>query len=200
MNVRQRTSQGGLSTSERALLGLLSFGPRSGYDLRQLIPQSIGHFWSESYGQIYPSLKRMATDKLLEKKTERGKGRPDRHVYSLTGSGREELRAWVTAPVELRNVARNELLLKVFFGAQVAPAVLRTHIETLRSEAELERAEHASIARSLKKDYPNNSQLPYWLMTVNMGRHEVNARVAWCRETLQELDDLELRQGGSDDA
>ena len=194
----ERNKEGALTTSERALLGLLSLGAMSGYDLKQLIPQSIGHFWSESYGQIYPSLRRMTADNLLNKKTEYGKGRPDRHVYSLTESGREELRGWLRAPVELRNVARNELLLKVFFGAQVAPAVLRRHVEALRNEAELERAEHSGIVRHLKKTSANNPQLPYWLMTVNMGRHEVNARLAWCRETLVELDELE--RGGRDAA
>jgi len=193
MKAGEKAEKGRLTTSERALLGLLSLRPMSGYDLRQLIPQSIGHFWSESYGQIYPSLKRMTAEKLLDKKTERGKGRPDRHVYSLTESGREELRGWLRAPVELRNVARNELLLKVFFGTQVAPEEVRKHVETLREEAELERAEHAGIVRHLKKSSANNPQLPYWLMTVNMGRHEVNAKLAWCRETLQELDRLEER-------
>src|SRR5260370_38491835 len=71
-----------------ALLGLLSLGPMSGYDIRQLIPRSIGHFWSESYGQIYPGLKRLAAAGLVEKKTQRRKGKPDRHVYSLTPEGR----------------------------------------------------------------------------------------------------------------
>ena len=127
-----------------------------------------------------------------------GKGRPDRHVYSLTDKGREELRAWLRSPVELRTVPRNELLLKVFFGAQVAPAAIRDHVEAFRSEVELERAEYAGIVRTLRNTHANNPQLPYWLMTVNMGRHEVNAKLAWCRETLVELKDLQ--QGGSDDA
>ena len=56
-----------------ALLGLLSLGPMSGYDIRQLIPRSIGHFWSESYGQIYPGLKRLSAAGFVEKKTERQK-------------------------------------------------------------------------------------------------------------------------------
>ena len=40
------------SATGKALLGLLSIAPMSGYDIRQLIPWSIGQFWSESYGQI----------------------------------------------------------------------------------------------------------------------------------------------------
>ena len=47
-----------------ALLGLLSLRPMSGYDIRQVISESIGYFWSESYGQIYPGLE--AADRLRD--------------------------------------------------------------------------------------------------------------------------------------
>jgi PadR family transcriptional regulator AphA len=33
----------------------------SGYDLGQTIRESIGHFWNESYGQIYPNLRETST-------------------------------------------------------------------------------------------------------------------------------------------
>jgi len=36
------------------LLGVLAIEPMSGYDLGLTIRQSVGHFWNESYGQIYP--------------------------------------------------------------------------------------------------------------------------------------------------
>src|SRR5580700_9952877 len=89
-----------------ALLGLLSLGPMSGYDIRQLIQQSIGHFWSESYGQIYPGLKRLEAVGLVAKKTERKHGSPDRYVYSLTADGRDRLREWLKLPVA-EEVPRN---------------------------------------------------------------------------------------------
>ena len=82
-----------IGATPNALLGLLSLEPMSGYDIRQMISRSIGYFWSESYGQIYPGLKRLAADGLVEKKTERRKGSPDRHVYSLTAAGRKQLEA-----------------------------------------------------------------------------------------------------------
>src|ERR1700722_14027305 len=105
--------------SHNALLGLLTMKPMSGYDIKALIPQSIGNFWSESYGQIYPSLKRLAETGLVEKKTQRQKGKPDRHVYSLTEDGRARLRDWLKLPV-VAEVPRHELLLKLFFGAHVS--------------------------------------------------------------------------------
>lgn len=184
----------GLTASERALLGLLSMRAMSGYDMRQLIPQSIGHFWNESYGQIYPALKRMTVAGLVKKATERGKGKPDRNVYSLTEEGREELQEWLKAPVEMRTVARNELLLKVFFGAQVLPAAVREHVKVQQADAEVEQARYGEIARELKKSSANDPQLAYWLMTLSMGRHGAGAKIAWCRETLDELEKLEHRR------
>ena len=178
-----------------ALLGLLSLGPMSGYDIRQLISQSIGHFWSESYGQIYPGLKRLAAAGLVVKKTERGKGSPDRHVYSLTAAGREQLRRWLKGPVA-KEVPRNELLLKLFFGAQVTPNVSREHVQDYLERQQKELQVYGAIAQKLRKEEAKDPQLPFWLMTLSMGRHRSAAMVKWCKETLAELEALERRQKG----
>ena len=39
-----------------AVLGMLSFAPKSGYEISQMIKNSTAFFWSESDGQIYPIL------------------------------------------------------------------------------------------------------------------------------------------------
>ncbi|WP_279637931.1 PadR family transcriptional regulator [Corallococcus aberystwythensis] len=39
--------------------------PMSGYDLRSTIERSVGHFWQESYGNLYPTLERMAEERLV---------------------------------------------------------------------------------------------------------------------------------------
>jgi PadR family transcriptional regulator AphA len=178
-----------------ALLGLLSMGPMSGYDIRQMIPQSIGHFWSESYGQIYPGLKRLAAAGLATKKTERKQGSPDRYVYSLTAKGRERLRTWLKLPVA-EEVPRNELLLKLFFGAQAPPSVSREHVRSYLALQQQKLQMYGAIAKRLRKEEVNDPRLPFWLMTLSMGRHYSAAMAKWCKETLKELDEIEHRQKG----
>jgi len=173
-----------------ALLGLLSIHPMSGYDVRQLIPRSIGNFWNESYGQIYPALKQMSVAGMVSKKTERQKGRPDRHVYSLTEDGRAQLREWLEVPVE-HEVRRNELLLKVFFGGQAGPGAIRRHVEASLEKNLAELKLYTAMEKQLRKEEAHDPQLPYWLMTLNAGRHLSSATVRWCRETLAELDRLD---------
>jgi PadR family transcriptional regulator AphA len=178
-----------------ALLGLLSMGPMSGYDIRQMISQSIGHFWSESYGQIYPGLKRLAAAGLATKKTERKPGSPDRYVYSLTEEGRERLRAWLKLPVA-EEVPRNELLLKLFFGGHVPPSVSREHVQAYMTSHEQKFQVYGAIAKKLRKEEAHDPRLPFWLMTLSMGRHRSAAMVKWCKETLAELEGMERRQKG----
>jgi DNA-binding PadR family transcriptional regulator len=68
------------SSSMEVLLGLLAIDSMSGYDLGLTIRSSVGHFWNESYGQIYPNLKKLAADGFVTAKMERQKGKPDRRI------------------------------------------------------------------------------------------------------------------------
>src|ERR1035438_5960227 len=118
------------SSSMEVLLGLLTIEPMSGYDLGQTIRGSIGHFWNESYGQIYPNLKKLAAEGFVVSKTEKQKGKPDRRIYSITKKGQERLANWLAVPPQ-PEIARNELLLKLFFGAQVPTEILIGFVERM---------------------------------------------------------------------
>src|SRR5690348_13228582 len=96
------------------ILGFLSVGPRSGYEIKSAVDRSTRFFWAASYGQIYPELKRLEETGLIE-----GEDAPTgdrvRRVYELTDAGRAELEAWLLGrdtTVELRD----ESLLRLFFA------------------------------------------------------------------------------------
>src|SRR2546422_1835431 len=55
-----------LTPTGRVVLGMLSLGKRTGYDIKQLVDVSTRFFWAASYGQIYPELKRLETQGLVE--------------------------------------------------------------------------------------------------------------------------------------
>jgi DNA-binding PadR family transcriptional regulator len=73
-----------------ALLGVLSLGPASGYDIKKYCDVSIAHFWNENYGHIYPVLRQMEAEGLVDRKTEMNEGKA-RHVYHMTEQGRTVL-------------------------------------------------------------------------------------------------------------
>src|SRR2546422_3572915 len=137
-------------TTEYAVLGMLAFGPGSGYDLKKRIEGSIAHFWSESYGQIYPILAHLASQGLVERRLERQKGKPDRHVYSITEEGQERLGAWLTEPARDESF-RSELLLKLFFGRRRPVEESIRHVEHFREKQQALRREYADVERALRR-------------------------------------------------
>jgi DNA-binding PadR family transcriptional regulator len=174
------------SSSKEVLLGLLAVAPMSGYDLGQAIRDSIGHFWNESYGQIYPNLKRLAADGYVARKTEKQKGRPDKQIYSITAKGLKRLQAWLAVEPQ-PEIPRNELLLKLFFGTQVAPEIMIGFVQRM---AEQERAVLSKLGQIEREEVLNSEQYPdapYWKMALRFGQLELEAHQRWAEETLVTL-------------
>jgi PadR family transcriptional regulator, regulatory protein AphA len=174
------------------LLGLLTIEPMSGYDLGQTIRGSIGHFWNESYGQIYPNLKKLAADGLAASKMEKQKGKPDRRIYSITKKGRERLARWLAVPPQAE-IPRNELLLKLFFGAQLSPEISIGFIERMAESesAVLHRIKQAAKEIAKNQQYPD---APYWKMAARFGEIELEAHLRWSEEALAELNKIANKQ------
>ncbi len=76
---------------ELAILGLLLESPMHGYELRKRLTGLLGAFRAFSYGSLYPTLRRMQADGLIEEDA----GPPGtvkrraRRVYQLTPEGRK---------------------------------------------------------------------------------------------------------------
>ncbi len=172
--------------SRYALLGALSYAPMSGYDLKKFMEGSTGNFWNESYAQIYPMLKQLTNEGLTVSHTERQEGRPERHVYALTDKGWEELRRWLAEPAE-RQVERNELLLKLFFGTRVPVATNIEHIQRYHGLVSEALEHYEGIEAAIKARVAGHSDLPYWLITLSYGKHISQALLDWCDETINIL-------------
>src|ERR1039458_2550598 len=87
------------------LLGGLSIQSNlSGYELHQAIKENFGSFWGESYGQIYPTLKRLVAEGLIEASGSATAGNKRRQTYALTDAGRVCLREWLAPRTKERRV------------------------------------------------------------------------------------------------
>jgi DNA-binding PadR family transcriptional regulator len=169
------------------LLGGLSIQSNlSGYELHQAIKENFGSFWGESYGQIYPTLKRLVAEGLIEASGSATAGKKRRQTYALTDAGRVCLREWLAQPFQ-NDPPRNEFMLKLFFGHEAAPGVALVHVRELnernrRMLATLEGIE--KMARAYQSKDPN---LPYWMLTLGLGLALARAALDWGESALAEL-------------
>jgi len=174
-------------TTPYVILGFLAKGEAlSGYELRKWIALTVGHFWNESFGQLYPELQRLTKLGWIVSAAD-AKATRRRARYRITAAGRRALAAWLAQPAKTERV-RNELLLKVFFGHELKPDELRTH---LRNAAERWRADVAAFAQTQQQLLTDDADLPelvYFIATIQHGRWVRAARLRWAEETLELLD------------
>jgi PadR family transcriptional regulator AphA len=195
-----------------AILGLLNWKPLSGYDIKRLVEAGLSHFWSESYGHLFPTLEGLVREGLAVRKDARRHGRRSRHVYSITRKGRAALDRWLEEPSDFPS-ARNEFILKLFLCSHEPPErgarLLEEYRETLHerlthyreSEAVLARAardgETPGEVREILEDGPGDP-LPLearrfrnrvFLATLRHGIATIEARIDWCREALRALEE-----------
>ncbi|MBV8431687.1 MAG: helix-turn-helix transcriptional regulator [Solirubrobacterales bacterium] len=104
-----------LSATGRVILGMIAKGVRSGYEIKQLVDKSTRHFWAASYGQIYPELRRLEQDGLIQGQSDPSGARA-RMAYALTPRGEQALRDWLLSEHMPVYELRDEAMLKLFFS------------------------------------------------------------------------------------
>ena len=171
-----------------ALLALLSLGRGSGYDLKQRAEFSVGHFWAESFGQIYPALKQLQRDGLVTRDVQSSKnpGKPDRLVYAITAAGQAALEQWLALPPRPEPF-RSELLFKLFFASQAPAGATTEHLARFRDVERGHLRRYHELEAELTRRYAEAPGLLYWLATVSYGVHRSTAIVRWVDETLRRL-------------
>jgi DNA-binding PadR family transcriptional regulator len=170
-----------------AILGILTFGPQSGYDIKKFIGGSIGHFWQESYGQLYPTLKILVQDQLAEMQVTKNDGKPDKKVYTITDLGRAELKKWLNEPVIDLPVLRNELLLKLFFGSETDDQVMQSHLSEIRKVLVSKKETLELIKKQMEIDLSGLPGSKYWLITVLNGIYSYEANIKWVDHSIEIL-------------
>lgn len=170
-----------------ALLGLISYKPSTGYELRTTFSESVQFFWNATLPQIYRTLNQMEYRGWLTAEIEPQEGKPSRKVYSITDMGMKELTRWLVSKPEI-TPERNPLLLKVFFGRMMHPEALKKIISGCRQY-------HAQLLEQYDKETTNVIQCyaeacsspeeaTFWKLTLDFGQRFSKMVVEWCDHAL----------------
>lgn len=172
--------------TQYVILGLLTESPLSGYDIKKIIDIRFKFFWNESYGQIYPELKRMIEDELVECEmmdSDRGK-----QLYRITEKGFEVLKQWMILGPDTESF-RLELLLKRYFAGIVNPEIMIDHIQ----QFEIQHKHELSILNQFKQELESiedpHRNHAHILSVIDFGIKTNTAYLEWSKETIIKLKD-----------
>ncbi|MDQ8044839.1 MAG: PadR family transcriptional regulator [Solirubrobacteraceae bacterium] len=153
-----------------ALLGLTAAFPSTGYELARIFDRSLDYAWHASHSQIYPELKRLSDEGLVEVV---GEGARNSKSFAATAAGRQVLREWLVETEPVRKV-RDESSLRLFLTSLLEPAdrltVLRRELAHLEAHMEeLDRLAKETASRATPSAFASMIDLGQRVMPVTRG-------------------------------
>lgn len=178
------------------VLGILARGPASGYDVACAVRDSTGYFWSEGFGQIYPTMRQLSAEGLIrpcaapvQSKGEAKESRRRKTLFEVTPEGEKFLDAWLSEPYQPA-VERNEMLLKIFFSARLDPDVAIRHFLQARDDARAAAKLLTTLDAGLAAKLPDPVARFFYEATIRYGQKSVQAQEEWSMEMMQALEGL----------
>lgn len=179
-----------LTPTARVILGMLRLGARTGYDIKRAIDNSTRFFWSASYGQIYPELRRLEDRGLVE-------GRPDprggvkRTSYRLTNHGEQALQAWLTDRESYTFELRDEGLLRFFFGDLLGRDDVVANLRAQQAFCEYVLERFRAFEPDARTGFIEDTQrYPY--LALDYGIQYMEWMRDWCERTAAEVESGQL--------
>jgi len=169
-----------------ALLGLIHMQPQTGYDLRKIFETTpMGHY-SSSPGAIYPALKRLEEQGLIEGEVADGDTLRPKRIYTATQRGAEVLREWVSQTLIKDDLLHkdDELMLRfALMGAIVDNETTRRFLEQMLQALDSYIPKLEEVLASIPKTGP-----PHGRLALSSGIGAYKARRRWARKAIQEFE------------
>ncbi len=177
-----------LSGTTYAILGLLTWGEMSGYDLGKLIDGTIAHFFFKpAKSQIYAELRRLVANGLATEREVVQDARPDKRLYAVTSRGRKALRRWLEAAEAGPEVIRSPLCLKVFLGGLMDRETLMTQVKEARRQA----LEALAKFRNHEREIAGRDEFFFPNLVLQRGIAHERASIRWATDVLKKLEQPE---------
>ena len=177
---------------KHGILGLISNGDKTGYEIMTVFRDSLRHFWTAQTSQIYRELQTMEKSGWISRTHVAQAGKPDKHVFSITPAGHEELLRWLRQD-HLPAGYRNPFLLKTFFMGELPVQESIAFFKALQDARVFpDQGKQASAnAEMYQQAVSHPEKAVYWKLTIEFGRMYEKMQQEWCRHCIGELEKLQ---------
>ncbi len=177
-----------------AILGLLSFKPQTGYEIKTNFNQSIKYLWNSDQAQIYRTLSEITKEGLAISKTIQQDGRPNKKIYELTKEGHDDLKKWLSIPLQPKD-RRNTELLQIFFSSQISDDAVLMNLKRVRKNIKNEQSDLSSL--EIKSDLFNlknkSSRVKFFFkITLELGIRSAKLNLKWIDEVIKKIENGEI--------
>lgn len=167
-----------------AILGLLQ-QPMTGYRLRKIFETTPMGNHSSGPGTIYPALKRLQKNGLIEQVDDPAMPDRPKKVFQLTGEGRRVLIDWLHKPIEQEDIPHNlaDLLLRFsFMEPHVDGDTVTAFLTSLKTALEAYTASMAAFLETSADGIPLHGRL-----SIENGIEAYRAQSRWAEYALEKI-------------
>ena len=178
---------------DMAILGLLKERPMHGYELKKRLSYMLGHFWTVSYGSLYPALKRLERAGDIERAYSVREKTRHRNVYRVTRAGENDFIKLLGDTVTDNSFADDEKFdLRMAFFQYLEPEtrlkLLEKRVKYLKEQIPKFKAYRSS----------NRDQDRYRTSLFRHKVEQVKSDIRWLERLIaQERDVIKKREGKS---
>lgn len=173
---------------KHAILGFINNSPLSGYDLKKVFDGSVRHFWPADQGQIYRTLGRLVKQGWARTEIVEQTDHPNRKVYHITPTGKEELHRWLTTAVPFK-ADREPQLIQVFFAGGLSDDEILDMFERMAQRLRSVLAEYEQIPQksAVLRESGARRDTYFWMLTLERGVHAVRAELEWVENVIRRI-------------
>lgn len=179
------------------LLGLIQMKPRiSGYEMKTIIRDSTGFFFTAHLSQIYPALKDLTQRGWVTHETIQQDGKPNLKVYTITEAGSEALAEWLTSPYEFDRTRSSfdMYFTKLIFMGSLEPEQIVAYIDSGIKAFSSEFADYYKrglrVEQAFIEDAPEPDRSHYlaiWSDEMFFIEDDLARRIDWLRALREKL-------------
>lgn len=185
---------------KHGLLGLLNYKSLTGYELDKTFRSSLSFFWQAKTSQIYRELDAMEEKGWLNSQRIMQTEKPNKRVYTITHSGKEELANWFSLPdSDIADAMRvkSAFLMRIFFAGetttQQALALLRSYREKCMESKNALSLAHVSASSYAETITPETitaeKRVTFWKLSILYGESYYASGIAWADQAIALLEE-----------
>lgn len=175
------------------ILGFLSYGSMTGYDLSKAFDSSVQFFWYAQASHIYLELAKLEQKSFVTCAHIMQMEKPNKKLYSITDAGKKEFLNWLCLESkEHSKRMKNAFLMKVFFCGNQTPQKSICILKSFRADCQAYLLEMQHIPQSIEHygALVDPYQTIYWQFTADFGDSYMKMCMDWAERCIDTLESI----------
>ena len=170
-----------------AILGLLSWKPSTGYDMKKVFEESSIMYWSGNNNQIYKALIQLLDEGLVTNEVLHKESTPSKKLYTITSEGSAALKEWVLSAPELPEFKKT-FLVQLAWADQLDSRELDDLLERYENEVNIQLLmQQEKARRGINSPKRTTREVYLWDMISENVISSYKNELDWIRKVRKEM-------------